>query len=764
MIGRIVSERYRVIEYLGGGMSSVYLAHDIILDREVVLKMIKIDHHNREKSKARFQREVESTIHLAHPNIVSVLDVDESEEYHLLVTEVVHGPTLKSFINENHPIAIDEVIRISEMILRGIRHAHNAGIIHRDIKPQNILMNESQQIKITDFGIAKALSETRLTETNQVMGSVQYISPEQAKGQVTDERTDIYSFGIVLYELITSELPFDGETPVSVALKHISEPYPNISQHREIHEDLAYIVYKCTEKDLNRRYRQVDDVLKDLNSFKEGQPINAPVLSADMESTVESTVVIPPVSEEPEAEESAPARKKRRLLWLLPILLILGAMAILLPLLFSGDDPVVMPDMQDMTLDEAEVFLEDNGLVLGEITEEYNRTFAADRIIETTPVSGTEVEKGATVDFIVSIGEEPYIMEDFTGERYNAVLGSINSLGFASLEVNESYDESQSGTIISQSVEPGTEVDPGETSLTLTISQGIEPIEMLDYRGQLYNTTVQEEIAAQGFAVELEQVYDNTESGTIVDQSIEPGEEIVPTEETLALAISQGPETTVVADYTGEPYDEVEETLEALGFEVRASEENDAADAGTILSQSIEPGTEVVPAAETFVLTISQGPEQIEITDYTGEPYDTAKAALEDQGFSVELIQEAYSSEVEEGSVISQTPDEGELVPGETNVRMVVSLGEEPVREREFVKEINIPYDSSDDEADDSEAVTVEIYIEDETRSIEDVADTVEITEDTDYTINLVIQEGGTASYRIEREGEVIAEEEIPYE
>ncbi|MFC3419740.1 Stk1 family PASTA domain-containing Ser/Thr kinase [Salinicoccus hispanicus] len=758
MIGRIVSDRYRVMEYLGGGMSSVYLAHDIILDREVVLKMIKVDHHNREKSKARFQREVESTIHLAHPNIVSVLDVDESEEYHLLVTEVVHGPTLKSFIDDNHPIAIDEVIRISEMVLRGIQHAHNAGIIHRDIKPQNILMNESQQIKITDFGIAKALSETRLTETNQVMGSVQYISPEQAKGQVTDERTDIYSFGIVLYELITGELPFDGETPVAVALKHISEPYPNISRHRDIHEDLAYIVYKCTEKEPNRRYRRVDDVLKDLNSFKEGRPINAAVLPADMDRTVESAPVEPSVSEE--METSAP-KKRRRMLWLLPILLILGLMAILMPLFWPGDDPVVLPDMQDMTMDDAEAVLEENELVLGEITEEYNSTFDADRIIETTPVSGTEVEKGATVDFIISRGEEPYIMEDFTGERYNGVLGSINNLGFDSLEVNEAYDASEPGTIISQSIDPGTEVDPKEASLALTISQGIEPVAMDDYRGQLYNT-VEAEIADQGFAVEIEQVYDSAESGTILSQSIEPGTEIVPTDEALELTISQGPETALVADYTGQSYDAVREELETLGFELEVQEENDDAESGTILSQSIEPGTEVVPAEETFEFTISQGPAQIEITDYTGEPYDTAKAALEDEGFTVELIQEAYSSEVEEGNVISQTPDEGELVPEDTNVRMIVSLGEEPAREKEFVKEIAIPYDS--DEEDQSEPRTVEIYIEDKTRSIEDAADTIEITEDTDYTINLVIQEGETASYRVEQEGEVIAEEEIAYE
>ena len=229
-----MSDRYKITKYLGGGMSSVYLAEDIILGRDVVVKMIKADPLDKEKSVKRFQREVESTIQLSHPNIVSVIDVDETEEYHILVTEVVHGPNLKEYIMKNHPIDIDEVISIAMMTLRGIQHAHDRGIIHRDIKPQNILMDDSGKVKITDFGIAKALSETRMTETNQVIGSVQYISPEQAKGQSTDERTDIYSFGVMLFELLTGVLPYQAETAVSVALKHISEPFPDINQYREV--------------------------------------------------------------------------------------------------------------------------------------------------------------------------------------------------------------------------------------------------------------------------------------------------------------------------------------------------------------------------------------------------------------------------------------------------------------------------------------------------------------------------------------------------
>lgn len=645
MIGRIVSDRYEVMKYLGGGMSSVYLARDIILDREVVVKLIKVDHHNREKSKARFQREVESTIHLAHPNIVSVLDVDESEEYHLLVTEVVHGPTLKEFIRDNHPVEIPEAIRISEMTLRGMRHAHNAGIIHRDIKPQNILMNEAQQIKITDFGIAKALSDTKMTETNQVMGSVQYISPEQAKGQKTDERTDIYSFGIVLYELLTGTLPFDGETPVSVALKHISEPFPDISSERQIPEDLANIVYRCTRKDPYDRYRQVDDLLRDLDDFKEGRHIGKAPVREDQEKTVETAAVSAAPAETD--DETPPGRKKRRgLLWLIPLFLAMAALLAAGFMMWQSNRTAEVPDMQEMTMEEAGPLLEENALVQGDVTEVYNSTIESGRIIETTPASGSEAERGTAVDFTVSMGEEPYVMEDFTGEQYNGVRSAVDAIGFNSVEIDKVYDDSEAGTIISQSIAAGDEVHPEEEVLRLVISQGLETVE---------------------------------------------------------------------------------------------------------------------------------------IQDYMGQPYETAERELTSQGFNVEMIQEAYSTDVESGHVISQDPSYGNFVPGST-IRFIVSLGEEPRGEKQFAKEITIPYESESDseeapakeeddasedgggEGDSPDEKTVEIFIEDKEHSIDEVFQTLEITEDTEYTLNLIIEEGETAAYRIEREGEAVREEQIPYE
>lgn len=659
MIGKIVSERYKILKYLGGGMSSVYLAEDIILSRNVVVKMIKVDQHDLDKSKLRFQREVQSTIQLSHPNIVNVLDVDETYEYHLLVTEVVNGPTLKEYIRDNHPIDIDEIIRLSVQVLSGMKHAHSAGIIHRDIKPQNILLDEKNQVKITDFGIAKALSETRMTETNQVMGSVQYISPEQAKGQSTDERTDIYSFGILLFELLTGKLPFEGETPVSVALKHISESMPDINQYRDVPQGLKNIVMKCTEKNPLDRFRHVDDVVLAIDEYKEN---NTPYVSKNNAAGESATVVTPvpvkaseenKIKENPNAQESPEKeekKKKRGMLFLLPLILLLAGAGIIIYLLYFTEEEIttsVLPDLEEMTLDEAESALTEHQLVLGEVTEEYNDTLPEGEIIETTPAPGTELEFQSTVDVLVSQGIEPEEMQDYVGEMYDAVQNQLNSFGFNAVNVEERYDESEPGTILSQSIDAGTEIHPEDENLTLEISQGVEPVE---------------------------------------------------------------------------------------------------------------------------------------IRNFTGESVDTAVSELEADGFNVSVIQEIYHDSIGEGNVVSQDPSYGDFLPGST-INLISSLGEEPAREMQYVQTVPISYpededsqDSSDSgsgsdsdsdseaaEEDENEPVEVEIFLGDRDNNIGDVFDSIEITEDSTYTIRMIIEEDEEGEFKIEVDGETIMEETVPY-
>lgn len=549
MIGRIISERYQLKKYLGGGMSSVYIASDIILERDVVVKLIKVDPHNLDKSKNRFLREVQSTIKLSHPNVVSVYDVDDSDEYQILVTEVIIGPTLKTYIQENHPLAIEEVVSLSRMILDGIGHAHDSGIIHRDIKPQNILLNEQNDVKITDFGIAKAMSETRMTETNQVMGSVQYISPEQAKGQSTDERTDIYSFGIVLYEMLAGDVPYHGETPVSIAIKQISEPMPDILDIRpDVPVALQRIIKKCTEKDMDARYRHVSDVYQDLLSFdlSQGEADDEEEYVPDEEQYVSADNTESDLRDAPLIAGNPPKRNVGCLLGLIFFFLIL------LPLLYIGyilmtdesRNDVSVPTLSGMTVEEAAAHLDEleTELSIGDVSERYDESAPVDTIIEMNPESGQVVARGTTIDVVVSQGREPTEMPDFRGEQYDDVLDDIEALAFLDVEVEELYTETDNaGEILEQSIAPESMIFPEDETLSIVVSEGIEMVEVENFIGFSEAQAI-EEIEALGLEAEvIQRLYSNSvQSGFVMMQSPEDGE--VEIGETIQLTISVGPE------------------------------------------------------------------------------------------------------------------------------------------------------------------------------------------------------------------------------
>lgn len=657
MIGNVVSERYKILKYLGGGMSSVYLATDIILNREVVVKMIKADPVDKEKSVRRFQREVESTIQLSHPNIVSVLDVDETEEYHILVTEVVHGPNLKEHILNNSPLDIDEVISIAMMTLRGIEHAHDRGIIHRDIKPQNILLDTNGRVKITDFGIAKALSETRMTETNQVIGSVQYISPEQAKGHNTDERTDIYSFGVMLFELLTGHLPYEAETAVSVALKHISEPFPNISDYRDIPVGLKNIVMKCTEKEPLNRYRHADDVLSALIYYKDVSEPYVPVKKEEQEKTMVTAVPAKetskaehkvkaaplPVQEQKKTQDAAeePKKKHRKWPWILFILLfLLAAAAVIVYLLWPRQSPTVsIENLQNMTVEEAEEYLLAEDLVTGNITETYHDNFEEGMIIETSPVSGTEVERGGAVDMLVSLGEDPYTMTDHTGEMYEDVEEELEAAGFTNVGSEGEYSDEPPGTILDQSVEAGEELYPDGSPVRFTVSEGVEPIPITNYAGTSLDAA-RDELESQGFIVNVTtEVYsDEVPEGAIVSQDPSYGDFL------------PGSQINVIVSLGEEPPDE---TTYQISLNIPYPEEEQ--------SSSSSAGDKEDSAADS-------DPEPVEVEIFIGDKDNDIKEVsetieiTEDTNHTISLIllegeSGQYRVEVDGEEVISETVD-----------------------------------------------------------------------------------------------------------
>ncbi|MCM2533462.1 Stk1 family PASTA domain-containing Ser/Thr kinase [Neobacillus pocheonensis] len=289
MIGKRLSGRYKILDMIGGGgMANVYLAHDMILDRDVAVKMLRLDFANDDEFIRRFHREAQSATSLNHPNIVNIYDVGEENELYYIVMEYVDGQTLKQYIQQNSQLRVEEAIGIMRQLTSAISDAHQNHIIHRDIKPHNILVDHNGNVKITDFGIAMALSATSITQTNSVLGSVHYLSPEQARGGMANKKSDIYSLGIVMFELLTGRLPFSGESAVSIALKHLQSETPSVRRwNPNIPQSVENIVLKATAKDPFHRYNSVDEMEEDLRTALDSERLNEPkfVIPLDDEAT-----------------------------------------------------------------------------------------------------------------------------------------------------------------------------------------------------------------------------------------------------------------------------------------------------------------------------------------------------------------------------------------------------------------------------------------------------------------------------------------------
>ena len=308
--GYLLGERYRIIDTLGeGGMANVYLAKDIILQRKVAVKVLRLDLQKDPQTEARFQREALATSELSHPNIVSVLDVGTDQGLPYMVMEYVDGPDLKEYIQQNYPLDLHQVINIMDQILSAVALAHKHNVIHRDLKPQNILMDKRGNIKIADFGIAVALNQSSVTQTNSIMGSVHYMSPEQTRGGMVTKQSDIYSLGIILYELITGHVPFSGDTPVAIALKHAQEPVPSIRQKNpEIPQALENVVLKATAKDPRDRYSSAQEMKEDLDTCLDYSRRNEPPFVASHDVSDDETIILPGFK--PQKEDLNQVKKK----------------------------------------------------------------------------------------------------------------------------------------------------------------------------------------------------------------------------------------------------------------------------------------------------------------------------------------------------------------------------------------------------------------------------------------------------------------------
>ncbi len=446
--GQKINDRYEIIKTIGeGGMANVYLANDTILERKVAIKVLRGDLSNDEKFIRRFKREALSVSNLSHPNIVEVYDVGEEDGNYYIVMEYIEGKTLKQLLQKRGALTLTEVIDIMSQLSDGLAHAHEAYIIHRDIKPQNIMIEDNGLVKITDFGIAMALNSTQLTQTNSVMGSVHYLPPEQANGKGATIKSDIYSLGILMYELLTGSVPFKGDTAVEIALKHMKEKIPSIrKQNPTIPQSVENIILKATAKNPKNRYDSAREMYNDLHTALERTNEKRLVYEYP-ENDLEETKVIPTVSKEPKHQAvDKPTEKddeevdnsfvkdggeKNRLPIILAavLLVILIALAGVYLLITSNDvKEVKVPNVVGLTLEEAIDKIEKEGLKYTTKSEE-SATVEDGKVIRTEPRAGSTKTQGSTVTIVESSGKEFLVLEDYTDKNYYEIKAKLELKG-----------------------------------------------------------------------------------------------------------------------------------------------------------------------------------------------------------------------------------------------------------------------------------------------------------------------------------------------
>lgn len=607
---RLLNDRYRVQEMIGGGgMANVYLAHDTILDRAVAIKVLRLEHGNDEEFIARFHREAQSATSLSHPNIVNIYDVGEEDDIYFMVMEYVDGMTLKQYIQQHSPVDVTEAVDIMRQIASAISHAHDNDIVHRDIKPQNILIDHYGHVKVTDFGIAMALSATALTQTNSVLGSVHYLSPEQARGGMATKKSDVYSLGIVFFELLTGRLPFSGESPVSIALKHLQHETPSPRRwNADLPQSVENIVLKSTAKDPFHRFESVLEMENDIETSLEPYRANEPAFTLPDDEEDEKTKAIPVITNESygdspdedtiintndhkplsgasstqtktfqeskqEGQVAKGKEKKKRRFWpwilsLLLLLIIGGAVALFtIPGIIQPAD-VDIPDLSGEEYEAAYSQLSD--LKLNVVREtRFSEEVEEGDVIETDPEAGMTVKEGSEVTVYLSSGREQVVFPDYTGEEYERVKEELESKGYGEIRSYPTSSDRPAGEILEHvTPSPGDNVIPEDTNVSFQVSSGPPTFELSNLEG-VTEQNARDYLERRGLGVQVSYDYSGgVGEGRVISQ--DPGAFTEVEEgETVTLVVSKGPEPQPPREETREievpyeaPPDESEQTDE----------------------------------------------------------------------------------------------------------------------------------------------------------------------------------------------------------
>lgn len=638
-IGKKFNGRYLILGNIGsGGMANVFLARDLILDREVAIKVLRYDFLNDQSAIRRFQREMLASTELVHPNIVTVYDAGQEGETQFLVMEYVKGMDLKRYIQTQYPIPYGRIVDIMQQILSAVALAHQHRIIHRDLKPQNILIDESGTVKITDFGIAVALSETSITQTNSMLGSVHYLSPEQARGSMATNQSDIYAIGIILYEMLTGKVPFDGESAVTIALKHFQEEIPSVRLYdRHVPQSLENVVLKATAKDPIDRYQSAEEMSADLATALDSSRLNEPAWHPA--NHVEETKVLPnlteqmptvapveeivtkpeketeekPVPSKKKAKDQKPKSKKKLLFLGIAAVLVIGIATIAFSVLGGGKNEISVPDVSNLSESAARSKLQEAGLKAAGQTEEITSDKIPEgKVVKTNPEAKAIVQKGREVVLYISTGGRKIKMKDYTDMEYKEAVEALVKLDFkeSKIKKKEEYSDTvEKGKIISQTPEANSEVTPDKTSVKFVVSKGAKPIKISDYVGMTINEALLD-LANNGInesQVKQTQQESDKEAGTILSQTPSAGSSVTPSNTIINFVVSSGPNEVSVPDFTGMSKSEVQSTAKEAGLTVNFEEDYDTqVPAGQVIRSNPSAG-EKVKKNSSVTVTLSKG-------------------------------------------------------------------------------------------------------------------------------------------------------------
>jgi beta-lactam-binding protein with PASTA domain/tRNA A-37 threonylcarbamoyl transferase component Bud32 len=636
LIDTLFDGRYRILKRIGsGGMADVYLAEDEVLGRRVAIKILNERHAGDDQFIERFRREAQSAAALSHPNVVAIYDRGEAEGTYYIAMELLDGRNLKELIVARGPAPPKIVVEYARQILAALAYSHRHTIVHRDIKPHNVVVDGDGRVKVTDFGIARG-GASQMTEVGSIVGTAQYLSPEQARGEAVDPRSDLYSLGIVMYELLTGSVPFTGDSPVEIAMKHLSATAPPPSEVREgVPRELDLVVMRALAKDPDDRYASAEEMDADLERIQRGLGVNP-------RTTEAATAVIAAPSAMPTMISNAPTRvqgtdtgyggqppvyydydepPRRRPVWpwLLPILLLIGTVVVGFVVYQQIQDqlndtkPIAVPNVEGLRTSLAVNQLEERNIQY-ELEEGFSTEQPKGFVYDQNPEGGKRISRETdVVTLFISKGPPTTEVPDVRGRSRDDAVAALTDAKLKS-NVVKINSGAPVDTVIAQDPKPGDVVEEG-TTVRINVSAGPKPIGVPSVLGQPYESAAAA-LQSAGFAVARRDADSNQPGGTVIDQT-PAGGETAAKGATITLTVSKGPTTAAVPDVTSLDRDTAMATLRDAGFRAVVTQEDTADPSldGVVLSQDPAGGTQAEPGAR---ITIVVG----RFVEPTGEPTD----------------------------------------------------------------------------------------------------------------------------------------------